>query len=73
MKILHSQLLISVACLINSVYEVKCQCLTEGGTYLHPSATPNTTKIFCTLFKLIQPSNMVTLSCLAKKKLLLKV
>ena len=33
----------------------------------HISTTPSTTKIFCTLFKLIQPSNMVTLSCLAKK------
>ena len=33
----------------------------------HISTTPHTTKIFCTLFKLIQPSNMVTLSCLAKK------
>ena len=33
----------------------------------HISTTPHTTKKFCTLFKLIQPSNMVTLSCLAKK------
>ena len=39
--------------------------LTEGGTYV--STTPNTTNIFCTLSKLIQPSNMVTLSSLAKK------
>ena len=27
----------------------------------HISTTPNTTKKICTLFKLIQPSNMVTL------------
>ena len=33
----------------------------------HISTTPNSTTKFCTLFKLIQPSNMVTLSCLAKK------
>ena len=33
----------------------------------HISATPNTTKKICALFKLIQRSNMVTLSCLAKK------
>ena len=33
----------------------------------HISTTPNTTKKFCTLFKLTQWSNMVTLSCLAKK------
>ena len=33
----------------------------------HISTTPNTTKKFCTPFKLIQQSNMVTLSGLAKK------
>ena len=33
----------------------------------HISTTPNTTKNICTLFKLIQRSNMVTLSYLAKK------
>ena len=31
------------------------------------STTPNTTKIFLIIFKLIQQSNMVILSCLAKK------
>ena len=31
------------------------------------STTPNTTKFFLTIFKLIQQSNMVILSCLAKK------
>ena len=35
----------------------------------HISTTPNTTKIFCSLLKLIQLSNMVTLSCLPKEKL----
>ena len=33
----------------------------------HRSTTPNKTKKICTLFKLIQPSNMLTLSCLEKK------
>ena len=33
----------------------------------HISTTPNTTKRFCKVFKLMQQSNMVTLSCLAKK------
>ena len=33
----------------------------------HIFTTPNTTQNFWTLFKLIQPSDMVTLSCLAKK------
>ena len=31
------------------------------------STTPNTTKIFLIIFKLIKQSNMVTMSCLAKK------
>ena len=38
--------------------------LTEGGTYPQLPTQP----FFFTIFKLIQQSNMVTLSCLAKKK-----
>ena len=33
----------------------------------HKSTTPNTTKFFLIIFKLIQQSNMVILSCPAKK------
>ena len=33
----------------------------------HISTTPNTSKIFLIIFKLLQQSNMVILSCLAKK------
>jgi hypothetical protein len=39
----------------------------------HISKTPNTTKKLCALFKLMQPSNMVTLSCLAKKNQILNL
>ena len=36
------------------------------------STTPNTTKIFLIIFKLVQQSIMVILSCLAKKNLNLR-
>ena len=39
----------------------------------HISTTPNTAKKLCALFKLIQHSNMVTLSCLSKKNQNLKL
>jgi hypothetical protein len=37
------------------------------------STTPNTTKLFFTIFKLIQQSNMVILSCPAKKNQSLQI